>query len=178
MDIGRRVKAGEKLVALAVPELEADRANKEAVLEQARNQRHLVQESRTVAGKDVQEAREQEKRYQADFTFRREQNDRTAQLISRGALQPEKGQETLNQMEGAEAGWRAARVKTKARPAKADALVVEQEVAESRIKVAQTEVERLKTLIGQATVRTPFDGVVTKRWLDRGTTIKDAAARC
>src|SRR5436305_7369287 len=38
MDIGRPVKAGEVLLRLAVPELEADRAQKEALVEQAKRQ--------------------------------------------------------------------------------------------------------------------------------------------
>src|SRR5919204_4219136 len=39
VDIGRRVKAGEVLVRLAVPDLEADKNSKEALLEQAKRQR-------------------------------------------------------------------------------------------------------------------------------------------
>jgi RND family efflux transporter MFP subunit len=46
-------------------------------------------------------------------------------------------------------------------------------VADSRIKVAEAEVARLEALVGYATVRAPFDGVITKRWVDRGATIKD-----
>jgi RND family efflux transporter MFP subunit len=176
VDIGRPVKAGEKLLALAVPDLEADRASKEALLDQARNQKRLAVESRVVAGKEVEEAREQEKRYQAECAYRRDQHQRTTQLVSRSALQPEKSQETLNQLEAAEAAWRAARVQTETKQAKLAALAVELDVAESRIKVAQTEVQRLQTLINYATVHAPFDGVVTKRWVDRGATVKDASA--
>src|SRR5258708_2420980 len=42
IDIGRRVKAGETLLRLAVPDLEADHANKEAMLDHARKQKQQV----------------------------------------------------------------------------------------------------------------------------------------
>ncbi len=176
VDIGRQVRAGEKLLRLAVPDLEADKAQKEAMLEQARNQRRLTAESQAVAAKEVEEAREQENRYRAEREFRRQQHERTVQLVSRNALQPERAQETQSQLEAAEAAWRVARVQIETKQAKLQAQEAELAVAESRIRVAQAEVARLQTLIAYATITAPFDGVVTKRWVDRGATIKDAAA--
>jgi RND family efflux transporter MFP subunit len=41
--------------------------------------------------------------------------------------------------------------------------------------VSRADVQRLEVLIGYATVRAPFDGLVTKRWLDRGAMVKDPA---
>src|SRR5262245_26444216 len=63
IDIGRRVTAGEKLLRLAVPDLEADQKNKEAMLDQARKQKQQVIEAQNVAAKELEEAQEQEKRY-------------------------------------------------------------------------------------------------------------------
>jgi RND family efflux transporter MFP subunit len=129
-----------------------------------------------VTAKEVEEAREQEKRYQAEVVFRRQQHERTLQLVNRNALQPERAQETQSQFDAAEAAWRAARVQVEAKQAKLQALDAELAVADSRIRVAQADVARLQTLIGYATVTAPFDGVVTKRWVDRGFTVKDATA--
>jgi HlyD family secretion protein len=39
--------------------------------------------------------------------------------------------------------------------------------------VARAEVERLNALVDFATIRAPFDGIITKRWVDHGATIKD-----
>lgn len=47
-------------------------------------------------------------------------------------------------------------------------------VVESKIKVAQAELEKAEALVQFATVRAPFDGVITKRWIDAGVTVKDA----
>lgn len=41
-------------------------------------------------------------------------------------------------------------------------------LAQSQITSAEAEVERLKVLMTYATVRAPFDGVITKRFLDTG----------
>jgi RND family efflux transporter MFP subunit len=176
VDIGRRVQAGEKLIELAVPDLLADRQQKEALAEQAKRQKQQVIEGQNVATKELAEAKEQEKRYQAEHNLRKDQHQRTSQLVERSVLQPERAQETKSQLEAAEAAWRAAKVQIETKQAKLQALAADLEVAESRIKVAEAEVERLKALIGYATITAPFNGVITKRWVDRGATIKDAAA--
>jgi RND family efflux transporter MFP subunit len=170
IDIGRRIKSGEVLFKLSVPDLEADKSNKEALLEQARKQKLQVQASQKVAAKELDEAIEQEKRYKAEYTFRKDQHQRTAQLVERSVLQPERGQETKSQMEAGEGAWRAAKATIEARQAKLEALATDLEVAETRIKVAQTELDRARVLVDYAVIRAPFDGVITKRWVDRGAT--------
>jgi RND family efflux transporter MFP subunit len=176
VDIGRRVKAGEVLVKLAVPDLEADKASKEAQFEQAQKQKQQVQTQQVVAGKELEESRELERRYQAEHTFRKDQYDRRAELVKKGTLQPELLQESLSQLQAAEAAWRAARVQIETRQARLQALQADLEVAESRIKVARAEADRLGVLVGYAALRAPFDGSITRRWVDRGAMIKDAGA--
>src|SRR5437870_4000497 len=44
LDIGTEVKAGDKLVELSIPDLVAERKNKEALLEQSRKQKVQAQE--------------------------------------------------------------------------------------------------------------------------------------
>src|SRR5579872_1501229 len=48
IDIGRKVKQGEVLLRLAVPELEADKKHRQALLAQARKQKVRAQEAHTV----------------------------------------------------------------------------------------------------------------------------------
>lgn len=176
LDIGHRVRAGQELLQLAVPDLRADLKNKEALLDQAHKQKVQAVQAQVVAGKELEEAREHEKRYQAEYLFRRDQHQRTLQLVERAALQPERAQETLSQVHAAEAAWRAAKAQIETKEARLQSAAADLEVAESRIRVAEAEVERLTTLVGYATVRAPFDGVVTKRWVDRGAMVKDAGA--
>jgi RND family efflux transporter MFP subunit len=175
VDIGRRVSAGEPLIKLAVPDLEADKKLKEALLDQAEKQKLQTLEARNVATKELLEAQEQEKRYQAEFNRSKEKHDRTLKLVQRNALQPETAEETKSQLEAASAAWQAAKAQIGTKQARLEATDADLKVAESRIKTARAEVQRLEVLLGYATIRAPFDGIVTKRWVDRGAMIKDPA---
>lgn len=175
VDIGRRISAGEPLVKLAVPDLEADRKHKEALLDQAAKQKQQALEAQNVAAKDLEEAKAQEQRYQAEFKRGKEKHDRTTSLVQRGALQPETAEETKYQLEAASAAWQAAKALIASKQARLAATDADLKLAESRIKVSRAEVERLEVLVGYATVRAPFDGLVTRRWVDRGAMIKDPA---
>jgi RND family efflux transporter MFP subunit len=175
VDIGRRVKAGEPLLKLAVPDLEADKRHREALLDQAEKQRQQAIEAQNVAGKDLEEAKEQEKKYQAEFNRSREKHERTQKLVQRGALQPEMAEETRSQLEAADAARHAAKALIASKQARLTATAADIKVAETRIKVSRADVERLEVLIAYATIRAPFDGVITKRWVDRGAMVKDPA---
>ena len=71
IDIGRNVKKGDKLVHLAVPDLEAEKKSKEALLEQMRKQVVQAQKALAVVQEEVKEATEQEKKYVADADYQR-----------------------------------------------------------------------------------------------------------
>jgi RND family efflux transporter MFP subunit len=173
VDIGRQVQAGEKLIRLAVPDLEAQKRQKEALLEQARNQRVQAEEMANVAAKELQEAQKQEQRYAAEYKARKLEHERVSELVRRSVLQAERGQEAERQLEAAEAAWQSARAQIETRQAKLRACAADLKVAESRIQVAEADVHNLNVLLSYATVTAPFAGVITKRWVDRGATIKD-----
>jgi HlyD family secretion protein len=175
VDIGRRVAAGEPLLKLAVPDLEADKRHKEALLDQAEKQRQQTIEAQNVAAKELEEAKEQEKKYQAEFKRSREKHERTTKLVERGALQPETAEETRSQWEAAAAAWQAAKAMIASKQARLTATDADLKVAETRIRVSRAEVQRLEVLIAYATIRAPFDGIITKRWVDRGAMVKDPA---
>jgi RND family efflux transporter MFP subunit len=175
VDIGRRVKAGDSLLKLAVPDLEADKKHREALLDQAEKQKQQAIEAQNVAAKDLEEAKEQERKYQAEFNRSREKHDRTQKLVQRGALQPEIAEETKSQLEASAAAWKAAKALIASKQARLTATGADLKVAETRIKVSQAEVQRLDVLINYATIRAPFDGIITKRWVDRGAMVKDPA---
>lgn len=174
--IGRAVRAGEPLVKLAVPDLEADRAAKESLLEQSRRQETLAQRAREVAQRNVEESKLSEKRHVAEIKFRQLQLDRVRELAKREAVQPQLVQESELQMETAQAALEATRASIATYEAKLAAAEAELKVSQSKINVARAEFQRLDALVNYATIRAPFDGVVTKRWVDRGAMIKDASA--
>jgi multidrug efflux pump subunit AcrA (membrane-fusion protein) len=175
LDIGRPIEAGEELLKLLIPDLEAERDYKKAQLELARDQELQAREARKLAERELAEAREWERRYQADYVLRQDKHDRTTKLVERNVLQPELTAETKSQLDSARSAWDAARAQIATKQAKLDATEVDIRAAVSRVKVAETEVARLNVMVGYASIKAPFDGVITRRWINSGDTIKDAA---
>jgi RND family efflux transporter MFP subunit len=173
MDIGRRVKAGEELVRLAVPELLADRRIKEATLEQSRKQKDSAEELLAVAQREVEEAQKLEKRWAADYAYMHSQHARMQGLVREGAIDPQKEDEARKQAEASHAAWEAAKSQIATRQTKVRSAAAELEVAAKRIAVAEAEIKRVTEQIAFATIVAPFDGVITRRWLHPGATIRD-----
>lgn len=175
VDINRPIRAGEVLIRLEVPDLEAQKKQKEALRDQARQQKAQAEETRNVTAKEVVEAEKQEKRYAAEYTFRELENKRITELVRRSTLQPERLEESQRQLEAALAAVEAARAMIDTKTAKLKACDADLKFADTRIEVAETDVRSLQVQLDYATLRAPFDGVITKRWVDSGATIKDSA---
>src|SRR5262249_27365721 len=173
VDIGRQVAAGEPLIKLAVPELEAERDNKLSLLEQAKSLRLQAEKALRVAAQHLQEAKVQVTRYQADLEFRQLQFQRVSELAKKQSVQAQLAEESELQLKSAQAALKAAQAQVQTKEAKREAAQAELKVADSRIKVAEAEVQRLNVQLNFATLTAPFAGVVTKRWVDRGATVKD-----
>jgi RND family efflux transporter MFP subunit len=175
IDIGFEVKEGQKLLEVFVPELRAELEHKRALLEQARNMRQQADEAAKVATQEVKEARAQDKKYRADFEFRQLQYQRVAGLVQKQTVQPQLAEESRLQLATSQAALFAGQEQVLAKEARAEAAQVEIKVADSRIKVAESEVARLTALVDFAEVKAPFQGVITKRWVDAGASVKDAS---
>jgi RND family efflux transporter MFP subunit len=173
IDIGRPIKKGEELLTLDIPATRAELENKEALLTQARNLADQAQEALRVANQEVEEAKAQVARYQADQTYRETQLRRGRRLAERNAIQPQLVEEYTLQRDAAKAATEAARVTVDTKRAKVRAAQVELRVASSRIKVAEADVKLAKAKVNFATVRAPFDGLITRRLVDNGAVIKD-----
>ncbi|HEY7313855.1 MAG TPA: efflux RND transporter periplasmic adaptor subunit [Gemmataceae bacterium] len=176
VDIGLPVRTGEVLARLDVPDLEAEKRHKETLLEQARKQKTQAEEAKAVAEREVEESKKIEKRWAADYTFQKLKFERQRDLVRRGAADLQLQQEAQRQMESAEAAWEAAQTQILTRQAKARAALADLSVAENRIQVADAEVKKVEALLKLATIHAPFDGVLTRRWVDRGAMIKDPGA--
>jgi RND family efflux transporter MFP subunit len=173
VDIGRRIKRGETLLTLDIPDLVADRDHKAALKDQAEKLTVQAEINQTVAGAELTEAKAQEQRYRADFVFRDLQHKRILELSKRETLQPQLSEEARQQREAAEAALTASLAQIQTKQARLKAAEGEVEVARSRLKAAQAELARAAVLVDFGSLRAPFDGVITKRWVDAGATIKD-----
>lgn len=174
VDIGRRVHAGEKLIELHVPELEAQQQHRQALLRQTEQQALLADEAVRVAQSEVVEAEKQERRFIADFEYARAQHRRVAEMVRRNSVAPEVEQEKLRALQSAEAAWEMAQAQIATKKAKLAAAQADQQVARSKVEVARAEADHVRQLIELATIRAPFHGIISRRWVDRGATVKDA----
>jgi RND family efflux transporter MFP subunit len=151
----------------------AELENKKALLTQAENLRDQAEEARKVAMRDVEEAEAQVVRWKEDLAFRDLQLKRTIELVAKGTVQPILREESELQRNTARAALKAARATVNTKKAKLAAAAVELRVAQSRVVVAKTDVKLADTKVQFARIRAPFDGIITRRWVDNGAIIKD-----
>ncbi|HLW64012.1 MAG TPA: efflux RND transporter periplasmic adaptor subunit, partial [Gemmataceae bacterium] len=177
VDIGDKVKKGDILAELDVPDLEADYQQKLAVVAQAKAEVEVAQRSAQsvrvavdTAKLQVQEAEAAIKNAQANLTYRKTQFERMKSLLEARAIDQAILDEASNKLEAAKTAVDAAEAKVKAvksaveeaqaRYAKAEATV---KVAEARLAVAQADAQRSAAQLQFAKVRAPFDGIITRR---------------
>jgi multidrug efflux pump subunit AcrA (membrane-fusion protein) len=171
MDIGAKVKKGQVLVKLYVPDLEADLANKKVLVTEAERREELAGESLKVAIKEVTEVVKEHKKYLAEHAFSKQKLERIKELVRQKAQDPLVQQEMERQTEAAAAAIEANEAKRAKREARVAAARAELALAKQRIVVARTEKEKAEKLLSLATVTAPFDGVITRRWVDPGAVI-------
>ena len=182
IDLGSRVKRAQVLAVLAIPELEEEWHQKNALVKQSESE--IVQSQKaeeaaragvaaaesgvTVAEAGVDRAQAQYERWQKEV-------DRIAKLLTGGVGDSQTLDETKNQLRAAEAGRKEATARVVAaqaavKKAAADEAKAGADVATARAKleVARAEVRRVDALRGYTTIKAPFDGVVTRRAVSTG----------
>src|SRR5262249_53906358 len=105
-----------------------------------------------------------------------DEHARVQKLVDRDAHAPEVAREKLALKEAADAASRAASARIAVKRAKIEANDADEKVAAAKVKAARADVRAVEAQIGFASIKAPFPGVVTKRWVDRGATLKDASA--
>jgi len=177
VDIGAEVRRGDLLVELSHPELDAEVAQKRAVIEQAEaearqaeSQTKVARANRAAADAKVNEARAGVHRAEAEIVRSRSELERTRRLVAEGAVTAALEDEMRAALAAAEAVRQEidAQVHSaEAGLAQADALVekaaADLDAARSRVDVARAELERVNVLLGFTRLTAPFDGVVTAR---------------
>jgi RND family efflux transporter MFP subunit len=108
---------------------------------------------------------------------------RVTQLAAGAAVTQKVADEANSQLQAAEAAVRQAEAKVRsaeAHRAEAAAAIQQAEAdltaAGAEVQVAQAEGERAQTMLGFATLRAPFDGVVTARHVDPGHLVRVAGS--
>lgn len=181
-NIGARVKKGQVMAELFVPEMEADLRQKRAAVEQAIAKRKQAEAAIKVAQADVAateaklvEVRAGAARAAADVARWKSEFRRVEQLFRERAQTGTLLDETRNKLRSAEAS--EAEVEAQIKSAEAaltqshaalDQARSDLVAAASAIDVDREDAHRAEALLGYAKIAAPFDGIVTRRNAETG----------
>ena len=189
VDIGDKVKKGQVLATLFVPELVEDMRTKKAAVRRDEKRVELARKMVDVADADLKEARARLEearsilaKYQAEVDRWDTEVNRLKLEVEKGVVDPQILLESTKQLKSAIAARDAAR----ATIAKVDAEVlskeavlakakVDVEVAKSDLEVSISDAKRLEAWVGYITLSAPYDGVIVARNANRGDFVVPAA---
>ncbi len=177
VDIGDKVKKGDVLATLFVPELVEDCETKHRTVKLDEERVELALQVVEVAKADVQaaEARLEEakaivEKYKSDDDRWESEVKRLRREVDRGVVDPQVLLESENQLRMSVASWKAAKatvwkaeaqlLSEKATLAKAK---VDVEVARRDVAVAESDAKRMDAWVGYLKLIAPYDGVITAR---------------
>ena len=177
VDIGDRVKKGQVLAVVDVPELEQQVKRYASLVEQARA--HVLQmQARVISCKAdldaaktmIPQAEATAKSKAAELRFRQKQLERMRDLFATQSVDERLVDEKTEQRDSAREAEIAANemvISVKARVASTAAKIQQADAdvqeAEAEVKVAQAELEKAQVYVRFATILAPFNGVVTLR---------------
>jgi HlyD family secretion protein len=189
VDVGDRVKQGQVLIELSVPELDAELKQKQAdvsaalaLTRQAEKALSAAEANMRSAKAGVGEAQAGRRRAQAEVSRSKSQHERLSRAGKSGVIDRESVAETRYTYEAAEA--QAGEVEARVTSAQAlrdeseskrDRAAADVDVAKARHLVAQAARDQTGAFAGFAQIKAPFDGVVTQRGANEGHLVQPAA---
>jgi multidrug resistance efflux pump len=187
-DVNSRVVKGEVLAEIDVPDVVAELATKEALIEQRKRELELAQRMETTAQAAADVAAGDIRVKQAEIdeatSMRDYRHDELVRL--KGLAQDQTATQqvvaeheqlylsTVASVRRAEEGVSKARLALKEAQAKADAAHADVRLKEALVAVAKKERDKAQALLDFAKVRAPFDGVITRRKVDPGSFVQNA----
>ena len=188
VDIGQRVKKGDLVVDIFVPELDEDHQQKVAQVEldqrlvdQAQQLIVVAQSKLQTAIAQLAEARANVDRYQADIVRWESEVQRLTTMVEQHVVAREDLDETQKQLSSSRATRDAAVAAVAARDAaRASALAdlgkakIDVETAKAQVKVAEADMRRTAALLAYTKVTAPYNGVVTVRNANTGDYVQAA----
>jgi multidrug efflux pump subunit AcrA (membrane-fusion protein) len=189
VEIGSRVKKGDLLAELWVPEMKEELKHKAGLVAQGRIDITLAQRALKVAQASartaeslVVEARASRKRAEASYDRWKSEAARMQQLVRDKVIADQSRDEVVNQFKAAEAARdetaakveavEAAYQESLARRDKAEADV---DAARNRLLLAESDERRTAAMLEYARVTAPFDGVVSERHVHTGHFLQPAS---
>ena len=174
VDIGDEVEEGQKLAEIDVPEMLKAFQRQEAEVTQRQ-----IEKARCEAGIEVAQAKiaqVQAAVQAAEALVEADESEykRIEQLIESKAVTQSLHDETFNRLQASKAALASQKANHNVAQAEFKVAQAIAETAGAAIIVAQKQTEELNVLMGYATIRAPFKGVVTSRNVDPGDLVQNA----
>jgi RND family efflux transporter MFP subunit len=161
VDIDARVKKGDVLAELYVPEMVEELNQKEEAVKQANEAFEVAKARVASAAALIKEAQAGVPRAEYNHKFWQLQYDRISKLGQ--TLTQQEKEESWNQRESAAAAVKEAEAKVESSQAKFKEAEALRKKAEVDIGAAKADRDRLSALVGYTRITAPYDGVVTRR---------------
>ncbi|HSZ56578.1 MAG TPA: efflux RND transporter periplasmic adaptor subunit [Tepidisphaeraceae bacterium] len=175
-DIGDRVKKGDLLAVLYVPELEKNLVQAKATLAARQQMKKAADAAVAQTQQALAVTRSQLEGYQADLYLAQVTLKRQEELSAGKAA-------TAQQLDDARAKGKIAQAnvamgEARVNSAQADIQAAEanRDVAAAQVDVADAQVQEVEALLEYTRITAPFDGVVTRRQVNPGDLVQAATA--
>jgi HlyD family secretion protein len=190
VNIGDTVKKGDLMAELDVPDLAYEVGQKEATVQQRRQELKVSQAKALAADALVEITRaalDQQKagvlQAEASRDYRKKRLDRFRELLKRQAINEDLVDEQDKEWRAGEAAWQfavagvaRAQADLKEKLANVETARSDNELKKSQIDVAQFDLERSKALANYTRITAPFAGVVIRRNVDPGDLVQNATS--
>jgi HlyD family secretion protein len=182
VDIGEQIRKDQMLAHLFAPDVVAQYEEKQAEIrlrddeiKVAQQAVQVAEENWNAANAQVEEAKANLGKYEADVELRKVDYKRISELVASKSIEVALQDESYKRLETSEAAYRAgkvsvtiARVNRTARKADLDKARVVVIAARARAEVARAEGKRYAALVEFTSIKAPYDGVVIVRNVNTG----------
>lgn len=175
VDIGSRVDKDDVLLEIDVPEMMDELRQVEAVLAAQKAKVLALRAKVNQADSMIVTAQAEIQRREAELSLGRITANRKKQLFDEKAIPEQDLDEANSRLDVMRAEVQIAKANVQAAEAEKAAVEADESVAESQVAVEEARLKRLRTLMSYATIRAPFDGVITERFVDPGAFVRSAA---
>lgn len=175
VDIGSRVRKGDLLVRLDVPEMQDELRQSEATAEARRAKVEAIKAKAEQARLMIESAIAGRKRVEANLELSRITHRRKSELYQEKAIPQQEFDVAANELAVSEADLAIQRASVENARGAELAARADIRLAEAELAAAEAETVRLRNLLNYTRVIAPFDGVITRRQVDPGDFVRSAA---
>ncbi len=190
VDIGDRVKKGQVLAQLWIPEMDQERLQKVSLVDDARAAVEQAKASIAAAaaavgapGAKLDVARAAIATHEAEVAFRSAEHKRIEDLVAKRSMNEAILDEKVHKLRSAESALAGARANIQSAEANVKVAQTHQLQAEAnlarakaQLKIAEANLKQTDVLMEYARIVAPYDGLITRRLVDSGDFVQSAVS--